>query len=539
MLTSVRPRTLATLMAVALAVRVPGLWWGLPGPTHLFSYHPDEFHSLRGVLSLSQGDLNPHFFNYGCLYLYLVDAACFILHPSLVLGVSAEALPAALRAWTLDARLVSLLAGVATVGVVAVGAEALCAGAGVWAGLALALTPLHALHARYATVDATLALWAAGALTTAVLAATRRKPSLYLVSGVLAGLATSTKYSGAVTLVIPVLAAVLDPSFGPARRLRLAAATLFTAAAAFALTSPFVFLAWAEASRHISFELHHMRVGESPAREADPWGWWFHLKWLTVGTAGLGPAGLVFVLVAACRRQAYLWRPAAAFALLAFAAISLAGVRYVRYEILLLPAAFVGAGACLAGLIRRRLKWLAVIWLGLGALHSGYIAVRLCRPDSRDLALRKLLSVSRPDEIVGLIWEPWFHSPPVDYCNGGQALRRNPTLRQWARPLRPLGVVGYDAARLRALRPRWFILSEVEQRDYIRTGQASELWEVLAAEYVPVAAWNDGPWGTLVPRSLAPPQDWLYPAMPLWLLARRDTSRAAEAGLRGPPAPAG
>ncbi|MCX7600176.1 MAG: hypothetical protein N2512_15110, partial [Armatimonadetes bacterium] len=164
MLTSVRVRTLVALIAVALAVRLPGLRWGLPGPTHLFSYHPDEFHSLRGVLSLSQGDLNPHFFNYGCLYLYLVEAACVLAHPSLVLGLSPESLPVALRAWTLDARVVSLLASLATVAVVAVGAEVLCAGAGVWAGLALAFMPLHALHARYATVDGTMAFWVACAL---------------------------------------------------------------------------------------------------------------------------------------------------------------------------------------------------------------------------------------------------------------------------------------------------------------------------------------------------------------------------------------
>ncbi|MCX7597636.1 MAG: hypothetical protein N2512_02025, partial [Armatimonadetes bacterium] len=102
-----------------------------------------------------------------------------------------------------------------------------------------------------------------------------------------------------------------------------------------------------------------------------------------------------------------------------------------------------------------------------------------------------------------------------------QALRQNPLWRQWTAPLRPLVVVGYDVAKLRTLRPDWFLVSEVEQRDYLRTGQAAEFWQALGEKYMTVAAWNEGPWGTLVPRFLNPPQDWLYPAMPLWLLERR------------------
>jgi hypothetical protein len=39
----------------AAALRVVGLPWGLPDETHLFSYHPDEFHSLRGALALLLG----------------------------------------------------------------------------------------------------------------------------------------------------------------------------------------------------------------------------------------------------------------------------------------------------------------------------------------------------------------------------------------------------------------------------------------------------------------------------------------------------
>ena len=182
----------AALVGVALAVRLPGFTWGLPDSTHLFSYHPDEYHSLRGLFSLVlAGDLNPHFFNYGSLYLYLVIVAVLLLHPGAALTAWAEQMLSGqaqplLREWTLDARLVSLVASLATVYVVyllarrlAEPAEASPAGrrgAALFpvaaAGL-MALAPLAALTARYGTVDATQTLFICLALYFSMLLFTR------------------------------------------------------------------------------------------------------------------------------------------------------------------------------------------------------------------------------------------------------------------------------------------------------------------------------------------------------------------------------
>ncbi len=237
-----RPHILVALVLLALAARLPGLGWGLPGPTHLFSYHPDEFHSLRGVLSLSTGDLNPRFFNYGCLYLDLVDVAASIVHGDLVSNLSANRVPEALRVWTLDARVVSLLASIATVLVVALAAEAIAAGAGLWAGLVLALMPLHALHARYGTVDSTLGFFTALTLLFTILASVRERPRLYLLAGAAAGLAASTKYSGAIVFLVPLVALALDRALASSLRLKLLAGRASPPPSSpFAVTSPFVF----------------------------------------------------------------------------------------------------------------------------------------------------------------------------------------------------------------------------------------------------------------------------------------------------------
>ncbi len=515
-----RTRALLFVMALALALRLPGLFWGLPGPTHLFSYHPDEFHSLRGALSFAQGDLNPHFLNYGCLYLYAVAGTCAAAHPSLMAAVAQTpaALPRALRTWTADARLVSLVAGLATVAAVALAAQAL-GGHGLWAALALALMPLHSLHCRYATVDVTLALFVA--LAVWATARGQARPALYVWAGVFAGLAASTKYTGAVVLAAPLVALAVDGGLPAGRRAGLAAACAGAALLAFAVTSPYVLLAWQEAGRDVLFEMRHMRVGESPAREAEPWGPWFHLKWLTLGTGGLALAGLIgMAMAAAAGDRERRWLPVAVLAAILVVMISATGVRYARYELPLLPLAALGVG-WLGALGRRGATAVLTALMALAAVHCVTICVQLTRPDSRDLALRELVQRSEADQSVGMPWQPWFQGPPVDYCNGGEALRRNPLWAGFSRELRQLVVTGYDAGALGDGGPDWFSLGEVEDRDFRRAGQATPFWQALEAHYEVVAEWHQGSLAGLAPRALNPPQDWLYPVMPLKLMRQR------------------
>ena len=71
------PLPLLCILALALALRLWGITWGLPSATHYFSYHPDESVMLEystQTLNVFTGHLLPHFYNYGSLQLYLV---CF------------------------------------------------------------------------------------------------------------------------------------------------------------------------------------------------------------------------------------------------------------------------------------------------------------------------------------------------------------------------------------------------------------------------------------------------------------------------------
>jgi hypothetical protein len=167
----------------------------------------------------------------------------------------------------------------------------------------------------------------------------------------------------------------------------------------------------------------------------------------------------------------------------------------------------------LASTDRRLLRVLAALWLVLAATHCAHIAQRLTASDSRDVALSAILNHTAPTDRLGMIWEPWFQSPPLDFCNGGAGLRQSPFWSHFEAPRRPLVIVGYDAARLRAERPQWVVTSCVETRDYIRAH---------AAPYHRVSEWGTGYSDGLVPSSLDPPQDWLYPTMQVYLLQRRN-----------------
>jgi len=513
---------LVLILVLAALLRLGGLQWGLPDATHVFSYHPDEYHSLRGAFSaVLGGDPNPHFFNYGSLYLYLVTGAVVLADSPVPSIMDPQSMAKMLHDWTLAARHLNLLLALATVVVVYLtGRELLGRRFGLLAAFGLAVFPLHVLHSHYATVDVPQAFFIALTLLFTVRIGKRASPRDYLYAGLCAGLAASTKYSGALVLVAPLIA---HCAAAPGEReTKLIAwqplALLAVAAAAFAVTSPYTFLDWTHARADILFELQHMQAGEEPARSADPNGWLFHGLGLAVTTGGAAVVallGLVGVYFSRFRRPAL---AVALFGLLWFVMISLAHVRYGRYEVGLTPVVALLMGAGCASLYTRRvwLRMMSVLLpglvIGLSLGTSGMMSCGLQRePDPRDVALRSLLSNVPPGRTVGLAWEPWFNAPPVDPLNGGQVLRHSPFWRQFSRPLRPLVITGVDVAALRGARPFAYALSNFEIRDALRLQQpgARQFRETLSALYLPaVVAAREAPLaGTL---GWVPPQDWLY-----------------------------
>lgn len=512
------------ILALGAALRYLGMYWGLPGPTHLFSYHPDEFHSLRGALALIlTGDFNPHFFNYGSLYLYLVALAALLADSGAVGSMSAEGLSQLLHDWTIAARNLNVLCALLTVLVAfLIARQLLGRRLGLLAALTLAVLPLHVLHSDYATVDVPQTLFIALCLLFAVKIARHPRTADYLWAGLFAGLAASVKYNGALVIIAPLVshfAAVREEDRDVPLLAWQPLAMLLLMAAGFAATSPYTFLDWANAKRDISFELQHMRMGEEPARSADPNGWLFHGLGLTVTTCGATLVALVGIIGLIVKKA---WRPA--LGLLVFGAawlalISLSNVRYGRYEVPLTPVlAVLVAAAPLALYLRRaELRLLAVVLpaavIGFGLGASLVLALQLREaPDPRDVMLQAALAHVPPGRDVGLAWEPWFNCPPLDRCNGGQALRDNPLWGRFKAPLRPLTITGVDAGQLAAKRPFSYALSNFEIRDALRLNDpgAVAFKNSLRDEYVPAAVLESrAPLAGIL--GWVPPQDWLYP----------------------------
>lgn len=525
---------LGSILLLGAAVRLWGIRWGLPDETHLFSYHPDEFHSLRGALSLATGDPNPHFFNYGSLYLYLVAIACN-WHAIVVGGadlmtalLNGNTAHTEMAAWVLDARLVVVLCALATVYVTWLAGRQLGGNRGglIAAGL-MSVMPLHALNSHYATVDVPQSLFILLCLYFAVRLVTRITLRDCIWAGVAAGLAASVKYNGALVFVALVLAVLVSPRDAEADAPPVwesIAAMLAAALGAFALTSPYVFLAWPEAWEHIRYEIEHMRVGESPWQEMYPNGWLFHLH-VTVFLAALA------LLLCRGRTRAAVV-PAAAFALLWFLMIGAAGVRYARYEMPLEVCAPVLA----AGLASWFAKHRTVVSVALVAAFalSLFLSINRClvlsAPDPRDRMLEIINTQVPEHETLALIWEPWFNVAPVDYCNGGAALRSNPLFARFKRPVRELLILGLDARKLEEARPYAVLTSDFDlpaRADLVSKGHEAIRSALAARKLTEI---GPQPMGLIEIPPARDKSDMHYadPTQQLWVLRHRPASSGDE-----------
>jgi 4-amino-4-deoxy-L-arabinose transferase-like glycosyltransferase len=383
------------------------------------------------------------------------------------------------------------------------------------------------------------------------------------VAGLAAGLAAATKYSGGLAILFPLAAWIIAARdrarTGRSRPLlpwACLGACVACAAAGFVVGCPYALLAphewWGsiDTFQGVSYELHHMKVGEHPAVEVWPNGYAFHL--LASLAYGLGWPLLIALLAAfayACYRRAngdWLLVP---FILVWYLMIGAAKVRYMRYAMPLVPMlAVLGGRLCSdVALMRRpaaRTRWLrsgvplVVCVLVLVAEMAALLqAVAYSGPGASRPALLRRAGVAAGDS-VGLIWAPWFPHPPVAYVNGGAVLNRHPVWREFARSPYDVRVMGYapDEADL----PEFLVTTRFEVRDARKAGTAD--WRsidgALREHYHLVAEEQLGPrWlGRFGPPLEDAPADWLYPFPGIRvyrLLPRQEAGQPAEAAWDG------
>jgi hypothetical protein len=160
--------------------------------------------------------------------------------------------------------------------------------------------------------------------------------------------------------------------------------------------------------------------------------------------------------------------------------------------------------------------WLSVLWLMVMG-HVGF-------EDPRDTAISMVERVGPDGGTIGLVSEPWFHHPPLDYCNGGPALRSSPIWGAYRRPVCEFVITGLDPAAIREPLPRAFVFTEYDLA--ASPEQVSAFKQALRKHYNNWWTADDGSgvyWTTMLRPSAA--HDWLYPfPMTYWC------PRTSEAG---------
>ncbi len=217
--------------------------------------------------------------------------------------------------------------------------------AGLIAAAIVALAPLHVTNSRYVTTDVPVTLFCALTLLAAVEAQRRGGDRWWILSGVLAGLAISTKWNGAIVLVVPLVAylstAATFREIWPLLRRRTPYLIVIAASIALITTTPAVLLDVGGVTDFLALQAQLYARGRG--NEQSP-GIVFNTRALIDGigpvAAILGLAGCVAIVAGRHRRELAL----PVFVVLYFIAISIPATHYERNLLPIVPYLAVAAG---------------------------------------------------------------------------------------------------------------------------------------------------------------------------------------------------
>ncbi len=222
--------SLAAIVLLALAVRFIGIDYALPTISYTESSILDRVWNMA-----ASGDMNPHWFQIPSLHFYIDLAILKML--SLTGEVSREAFALACRSF-------EAVVGALTVLVVfLIGANIYHKKAGLVAAFLLAIFPAHIFYSHIARPDILVTFFTLMVLLLSIYLLRTMALKDYIVVGLVAGLAVSTRYNGAFCLLMPVAAHFIYVNTyheAPANaRFRNLFIMLGVALAAFIATTPF------------------------------------------------------------------------------------------------------------------------------------------------------------------------------------------------------------------------------------------------------------------------------------------------------------
>jgi len=546
---------LLAVLAIALALRLWGIGWGLPNAQHYFSYHPDEntvlFYAMNGI-NLFGGKLLPGYYNYGSLQLYLINFTNTLAY---LIGGVARVVPTAIDfskddSWgrmLLLGRLLAVTMGTWTVGLTyAIGRRLWSMRAGVIAALLLAVTPLHVQHSHWLVVDVPTTFWIMLSIywstrlteiygTVDTLKGWQRiKPAV--LAGMAAGFACATKYN-AVLVMLPVLHAALPIRNGDAaapsnrQRSTWAACAIVACGIAFMIGCPGSVLDSKQFMHDVAFEAKHVSAqADEPFMQT---GSGFVYQVTTNLYFGMGLplllvalASLVYAGIKRGRQDGLL----AVFAVPYYALIGFAVVRYARYAIPLLPILALWSGRMLDDLwssakvsTARLGTALTVVTVASTALLGMYYVLPMSTVDPRDRASKWIVDQGLGGQTIGFARAPWFWTPSVDpaFCWFMPGAWRQMPFNPPGWESRFVYRHDWDMSMFDADKPAVIVLSQYEYKEAIRLKEPAAMAYVdrLQKDYR-VGREFGGYWKAEVGPS-GPPHDMMYTDPATWVFIRR------------------
>jgi hypothetical protein len=286
---AVKSLLLFVVLAYALYVRFLHVAYGLP-----YVYHHDEPQIASTAIGiLKSGDLNPHFFNYGSLTIYLhalIDRiyAWYLIDVACEIDSIKEVMINADTGWHWSIshpgfyywnRVATVLMGTATVGVVyLIGRLVFNYWAGLLAAAFLATLPFHIQHSAYITADVPASFLMMVVAYCALRFALSNHMMFFYLALVSVGLAAATKYNAALSLLLPLGAMIWVHWRGGARySLWHWAALGVVPAVVFVFVMPYAVIDFPAFLNDFLFEMRHYKISGHPGAQSTPG--WEHMRY--------------------------------------------------------------------------------------------------------------------------------------------------------------------------------------------------------------------------------------------------------------------
>jgi hypothetical protein len=276
------------ILCLALGLRLWGLAYDLPNV-----FHADEPWPLNIAYGmLTTGDMNPHFFDWGSLVIY-INFIIQAIARWLTGGASSAVTPVIFRgmgiAFTevpglvLASRLVSVAFGVATVGLVMAAGKKTGEriGTGLLAGLLMALVFTGVTLSKVITADVYATFFVTLVLLASLAILKSGKTSAYIWAGIGLGLAVASKYNTALVVLTILMAHFLRNSLKGFKDYRLYLCAV-VAALAFFIGMPYAILSFKEFYTGFASTGQHYASGHA-GMEGNTLSFYLGYMWQTGG----------------------------------------------------------------------------------------------------------------------------------------------------------------------------------------------------------------------------------------------------------------